>query len=281
MQLIAPAAILKLSEQCNSRAELTEMVRAAVLDKQNIRFFRNQKEEVLVLSLNLQIEHICKTYAGASNTSQDTYLECVTFIIQQYGSWAVGELTEAFQYVSKNCPDKIQAYYGQMSVAMLGIVMKEYDEYRQGLVKALYKEEQRAADAARQMEKTDYWNSPAGLVELNRLQDERIEKLIRLDVITIDDLNVNDYKVCCARGLELGRGEKWAYYDAAAPILEKQLRDERDEVSAYTVRMKLTKWIDQLSNITDVDLNNKKKVIAEKLAVVDYLNNLKLQKNGN
>lgn len=201
----------------------------------------------LAVTLQAEFEYCAMTYCGASKTSDDTFTECLNFILTQYANLGIGEIKAAFSYAAKEGPEDLKAYYGTFSVALLGVVLKRYVEHRNSVIKQLQIAENEAARERMRGAKDNYWKSDAGKAELLRIEMERLQKLAASETLKIEDVTVRDYELLETHsGLKLTKEEKWDLMKAAEA------------------------FIDEKERLNEEQRKDKLKVIAQKIAVVEF-----------
>jgi hypothetical protein len=262
---------LEVSSTQGASIELVNIISSAALQYNNIRKLRLDSEPALLFTLNTALEYCAVTYCGASKTTDDTYAECVRFILLKYPFWGVEEIRQAFAHVAATDPNALTSYYGSFSVAMLGSIFQIYTTYRDQVIAALRRLEAQAEAQKKEKSKEEYFQTTEGIKEYREKCQQRIKVLRSMQDADTSNVYLTDYKILTDGALlTLSADEKRTYMGLAETELSRQLLSELTTAPILD-RIDIKKTLEILATGGDKSTKDKITILAQKMAVVDWI----------
>jgi hypothetical protein len=247
------------------------------MERGNIRALAKVDGFALSLAVTAELEFSIRTYSGLTDFDDAQIAEFTQLVLSEFSHLGVGEIREAFRLVAigtvKNVEKVIdlRAYRDVFTGAVLGDVLRCYDEFRKAeIVKALQAEQTRL-----EREESERHTREEGEIKRQRNEraiDTRIEQLKEMKEPRLDKVRERDYDWLKRRNLIVLSKERmmeiYEYAKAQYLIeLKNNLWNEKREIRlAANTKITLIE-----KGKESEELKEKYQETARRLAVVEWV----------
>lgn len=242
-------------------------------------------QEQLMILLPSEIEFIALNYCGAvmGERLRETVIECYNFLRMSYNGLAFPEIKRAFVLAATGTIDvDLKAYNGNFTVRIMGDTLQAYMLYRNKIQNRLRAAEREQHDLEIDQQIRDFYTSEKGAKQLDDYYENQLKKYIESESLTVNQVTSRMYMYLEKKELiGLTPAEKRDYYKKAKDLYTAELIVELG--TANTVKkMSIKETLAIITNSNDTKsvkiseaINARCVVLAQRLAVLDYVANVK------
>jgi hypothetical protein len=242
-------------------------------------------QDQLMILLPSEIESIALNYCGAvmGDRLRETVVECYDFLRMSYNGLAFPEIKRAFVLAAAGTIDvDLKAYNGNFTVRILGDTLRAYMVYRNKIQNQLKAREREQNDLEIDNRIREYYASEEGIKQVEDYYENQLKKYFDFETLTVNDVTSRMYLYLEKKGvIALTPNEKREYYNKAKDIYTAELMVELGTANAVK-KNSIKETLAIITNNNDTKsvkisgaINARCVVLAQRLAVIDYVANVK------
>lgn len=251
--------------QIESRACITAAQKAGVKTeeiRQMAIYRRNAIRDSSMPSAEIikELNTVSGAFGAREKLTPETIAAAVELITSHFAHLAAAEITKAYQLNAAGLlEERAETWGGKFSVDQLGKVLKNYDNYRRGLMAALIRELEAIREAERQQEREDRMKAEFEDVFFAKVQFVKDHGTSWEDV---PEFWFNVFKQRGAIRLTKQQGED--YFERAKKIADIAARDQQQLALLTPIEQRYREAF-------KIEPDNYAKTVARKMVVYDFL----------